>query len=160
MDEQRLDRLHAELLEAEPGEARRIAKEIEMEWSSSGSPAMDLLLKRGTDALEAGETRVAIEHFTALTDHAPEFAEGWNRRATAFARAGLLGPAVADLGRALTIRPRHFGALASLGAILSEVNKPGMALDAFRRALEIHPHHADVNEAVSRLDSRVGGTDL
>jgi Tfp pilus assembly protein PilF len=159
-DEDRLDRLHAELREAAPEDARRLAKEIRLEWSKSGSPAMDLLLERGSEALEAGDTRLAIEHLTALTDHAPGFAEGWHRRATAFAKAEMFGQAAADLARALTLRPRHFGALASLGALLARVEKPGPALAAFRHALEIHPHHAEVRKAVERLDGQAGGETL
>ena len=57
-------------------QAQRIEKALFMEWSKSGSAAMDLLLKRGRDALEINDTGAAIEHLTALTDHAPEFAEG------------------------------------------------------------------------------------
>ena len=53
-DQEKLDRLYGQLQDADPAGARRVARDIEMEWSKSGSPAMDLLLKRGTDALEAG----------------------------------------------------------------------------------------------------------
>ena len=65
-------------------EAERIEREIFLEWSKSGSAAMDLLLKRGRDALEVNETGAAIEHLTALTDHAPQFPEGWHALALAY----------------------------------------------------------------------------
>lgn len=159
-DDGRLDRLYAQLQEADQADARRVAREIELEWSKSGSPAMDLLLKRGTDALESGDWQVAIEHLTALTDHAPDFAEGWYRRSLAYAAMDLFGPAVADLERALALRPRHYDAIATLGGILAKVDKPEMAMDAFERALAIHPHHADVTEALKHLDSQSGETDL
>lgn len=156
----RLNRLYAQLQEAGPADARRVAREIELEWSKSGSPAMDLLLKRGTDALEAGDWQGAIEHFTALTDHAPDFAEGWYRRSLAYAAIDLFGPAVADLERVLALRPRHYDAIATLGGILAKVDKPELAKEAFERVLAIHPHHADVTEALKHLDSQSGGTDL
>ena len=73
------------LPEVEAKEARRLAREIEHEWSKSGSPAMDLLFNRGREALDGGDSRAAIEHLTALTDHAPKFAAGWHLRAIAFA---------------------------------------------------------------------------
>ena len=57
---------------------------------------------------------VAIEHFTALIDHAPDFAEGWNARATAYYQTGDFGPSIADIGQVLTLNPRHFGALVGL----------------------------------------------
>jgi len=160
VDEARLDRLYGQLRDADPKDAQRLAKEIELERSNSESPSMDLLLGRGMDALEAGDTSAAIEHFTALTDHAPDFAEGWYRRALAYAGAGMFGPAVADLGRVLALRPRHYDAMATLGGILVKVDKPEMALEAFRRALEIHPHHAEIGAAAERLDRQTRGADL
>jgi len=159
-EQDRLDRLHGQLREADPGHARRIAGEIELEWSKSGSPAMNLLLKRGTDALEAGETRAAIEHFTALTDHAPDFAEGWHRRALAFAAAEMFGPAVADLERALALSPRHYDAIAALGGILVEIDRPDMARQAFERVLALHPHHPEAARVLAHLQGRTGGAEL
>src|SRR5690606_3470319 len=96
-------------------EWRLAEADILREWSKSGSPAMDLLLKRGREAMEAGDLKAAIEHLTALTDHAPEFAEGWNARATAYFLAGAFGPSVDDIRHTLALNPRHFGALAGLG---------------------------------------------
>ena len=81
--QQDLDALFAELADPDAGDWQRAEQDIWREWSKSGSPAMDLLLQRGRDALQAGEVGAAIEHLTALTDHAPDFAEGWNARATA-----------------------------------------------------------------------------
>ncbi len=54
-------------------------------------------MKRGQGALEAGDIKLAIEHFTALTDHAPAFAEGYHARAQAYFQADLYGPAIDDL---------------------------------------------------------------
>jgi len=156
VDESRLSKLRAQLLEAGPEDARRLAGEIALERSRSGSPAMDLLLKRGNDALEAGERQAAIEHFTALTDHAPEFAEGWYRRAVAYARAELFGPALADLERALALSPRHYDAIATLGNILAETGKPEMARRAFERVLAIHAHHPAAADALGQLQSLTG----
>lgn len=160
VDDARLDRLFGQLQEADPADARRIAGEIELELSKSGSPAMDLLLGRGRDALEAGDSAAAIGHLTALTDHAPDFAEGWHARALAYMQAGLLGPALADLERALALRPRHLGAIAALGALMEETGRPDLAHAAYARLLAIHPHHEDVSTALERLDPQVSGKEL
>ncbi len=160
VDEARLNQLYGQLLEADPAEARRLAKEIELEWSKSGSSSMNLLLKRGTDALEAGDSQAAIEHFTALTDHAPEFAEGWHRRSLAFVEAEMYGPAVADIERTLALMPRHYDAIATLGGVFVQINKPELAKEAFEQVLAIHPHHPQVTEAMAHIDSQIGGADL
>jgi tetratricopeptide (TPR) repeat protein len=102
----------------------------------------------------------AIEHFTALIDHAPEFAEGYNARATAFFRQGLYGPSMADIRATLALNPRHFGALIGLGAIMEEVGEPEKALSAYGAAAAIHPNEPDLKEAVERLQKAVSGTTL
>ena len=83
-----LDAMYAQLLSAPAPEARRIGEEIRHVLSRSGSPSMNLLLKRGRSAMERGDLEMAIQHLTALTDHAPGFAEGWHARSVAYARAG------------------------------------------------------------------------
>jgi tetratricopeptide (TPR) repeat protein len=155
-----MDELFAEL--AEPGnpEWRRAESDIQREWSKSGSPALDLLLKRGEDAMEAGDTAAAIEHLTALTDQAPDFAEGWNARATAYFRAGYYGPAISDIERVLALEPRHFGALAGLGMILAEIGDTSDAIKAFRAAHEIHPNQPDLSETLESLETSLKGTAL
>ena len=159
-DVARLDDLFQQLQTATDEEARAISDNIWMEWSKSGSPAMDLLLKRGRDAMNAGFPMVAIEHFTALIDHAPDFAEGYNARATAYFQTGDLGPSVADIAKTLTLNPRHFGALAGLGMIFEQLDQPEKALEVYQAALAINPHMPDVRDAVKRLEISVGGQDL
>ena len=159
-DREKLDRLYGQLQDADPAGARRVARDIEMEWSKSGSPAMDLLLKRGTDALEAGDMEAAIGHFTALTDHAPDFAEGWNARATAYFLAGDFGPSMADIRRTLALNPHHFGALTGLGTILEQTGEPEEAMRAYRAALALNPHQENVRQALERLEKDARGVDI
>ena len=155
-----LPALLAELANPESEGWRRIERQIVTEWSKSGSAAMDLLLQRGREAMREGDTAAAIEHLTALTDHAPDFAEGWNARATAFFNAGLYGPSVEDIARTLTLNPHHFGALAGLGMIFQELGDKPAALRAFKAALAIHPHLERVNEAVKKLETETSGQTL
>lgn len=155
-----LDALFQRLKTADQAASDRIEREIENEWSKSGSAAMDLLLQRGREALVAGKTQEAIEHFTALSDHAPDFAEGWNGLATAYYQAGLIGPSVAGIGRVLTLNPRHFGAMTGLAAIQEQLGNKTRALEIYRAVLAIHPHLADVSSAIERLEKDVAGTAL
>jgi Flp pilus assembly protein TadD len=140
----RIAELLTQLQDPETENWRRVERQIMNEWSKSGSPAMDLLLQRGRDALARGETQAAIEHLTALTDHAPDFAEGWNARATAFFQAGLYGPSVEDIGRTLTLNPRSFRRASGLAIILEQTGREETALEAYRAALAIHPHQPGV----------------
>lgn len=139
---------------------RGAERDILREWSRSGSPSMDLLAKRGEAALDAGDLPTAIGHLTALTDHAPDFAQGFMLRATAFALKGDFGPAATDLAHVLTLEPRHFGALTQLAAMLEEMGDPARALAAYRASLAIHPHQQDAHDAVARLVAGTEGKEL
>ncbi|MFD0857645.1 tetratricopeptide repeat protein [Roseovarius aquimarinus] len=157
---ERLDSMYEALQTAEPEEARRIGREIRLELSKSGSPAMNLLLKRGRDAMSANDMGLAIEILSALTDHAPEFAEGWHARSVAFARAGMPGAAIGDLERALALDPRNFAAIYSLGALLEQIGQPVLALEAYGRVAEIHPHFDDTEANIARISADTRGADL
>jgi len=141
-------------------ESGAIEAQIWEEWSKSGSPAMDLLLQRGRTAMEAQDWPTAIGFFTALIDHAPEFPEGWNARATAYYNAGLIGPSVEDIRHALALNPRHFGALSGLAMIMEDLGYPEDALEAWRQVEELTPNRPAVKDAIERLERRVGGQTL
>ncbi len=159
-DSQRLDLLFERLLEAEPAEVDRIENEIITEWSKSGSAAMDLLLRRGEEAIEEGTPEVAVEHFTALVDHAPDFAEGYHGRATAYYQLGLYGPAIDDLRQTLVLEPRHFGAMTGVAVVLEELGRPGDALEVWQQVAEFAPADAEVAGVIERLQSQLAGEAL
>ncbi|WP_245624174.1 tetratricopeptide repeat protein [Jannaschia donghaensis] len=151
-----LNRLGTLTGEADAGEAARLAAEIVERWTHSGSAALDLLLRRGQAAMEEGEYRQAIAHLTALTDHAPDFAEGWNQRATAFFLMEEYGAAIADIEQVLILEPRHFGALAGLGIMLQQLGDDVGALRAFKAAAQVYPAEENVNRAIEQLEQQTG----
>jgi tetratricopeptide (TPR) repeat protein len=156
----RLDRLFAQLAEPGRDDWKKIEAEIQRIWSHSGSPAMDLLLRRGNEAIEAGHHEVAIEHLTALTDHAPDFAEGWNARATAFYLEGEYTLSIADIERVLSLNPRHFGAMMGLATMLEAMGDDETALAALRTAHALNPNRDTLNRAIERLERQTGAADL
>ena len=159
-DPDEINRLFSELAKPEQPGWQQIEDAISREWAKSGSPAMDLLLQRGREALSEGDFDTAVQHLTALTDHAPFFAEGWNARATAFFRLERYGLAMEDIRRALTLEPRHFGAMLGLATILREVGREREALEVLRRAQQVHPHQPNVNEGIEVLAERLEGETL
>lgn len=158
--ETRLDELFGQLEESDPTTAPWIEEQIRTEWTKSGSPAMDLLYRRGEEALEAGQTELALEHLTALIDHAPDFAEGHAARAIAHYQMGLYGPALLDIETALALEPRHFGAMQGLAVILMETGQEDRALEVFQQVLAIHPHAPDVATRMETLQTQLEGRDI
>lgn len=152
-----LDSLFQELSEAGEGNHTRVADRVIARFEKSGSPAMDLLLRRGGDALEEGDDRAAIEHLTALVDHAPDFAEGYHRRATAYFRVGLMGPALDDLRQTLVLNPRHFRAMFGVGILMEELGQRDEAIAAYEAVLEVYPLEPDATDALARIALEIEG---
>ncbi|WP_299896225.1 tetratricopeptide repeat protein [uncultured Ruegeria sp.] len=148
------------LAHSTPEQAFAIDRQLQALWSQSGSPSADLLLERGREALDDGEVDAALDHLTALTDHAPDFAEGWHLRASAFFGVERFGMAAADLEHVLTLNPNHYEAIYGLGLIFEVIGEPQKAYEAYSRALAIHPHHEEVTNAVNRLKPQVEGKAL
>lgn len=152
--------LLAQLVSADAQMARGLDRELQALWRKSGSSAVDLLLSRGAKAMAEGDIPAAIEHMTALTDHAPDFAYGWYQRASAYHALGAYGPAVADLERALALNPNDYNAIYALGTVFEQFQSPKRAYAAYLRAKAIHPHHEEVLSALERLRPEVAGKDL
>lgn len=159
-DDSELEALFEGLKGADAETAAQIEGRIYALWSESGSPSMDLLLERGRAALEQGDTKRAIGHFSALIDHAPDFAEGYNGRATAYFQEGKFGLALEDIRRTLALNPRHFGAMTGLALILEELGSPEDALAAWREIEKIYPSRLGLEESVKRLERQVEGETL
>lgn len=159
-ESERLDDLFQQLHDAKPEEVGRTRGQIVALWAKSGSAAMDLLFRRAEKAMEDGEPEIAVEHFTALIDHAPDFAEGYHGRATAYYQLGLFGPAMDDLRQTLVLVPRHFGAMQGIAVMLEEIDRPKEALEVWRKVAEFAPNDPDIAEVIDRLEVQLRGTVL
>ncbi|WP_294221149.1 tetratricopeptide repeat protein [uncultured Shimia sp.] len=155
-----LSRMMAELAVADAGRAEQLAGQIRHLWDASGSASADFLLRRTRKAIEVSEMEAAVEHATALVDHAPEFAQGWAERARAYYALDLYGPALSDLEHVIALNPRHFDAVMGLAIMLDEIGKPKDAYEAYQQVQAIHPHQAGLTEALDRLAPLVRGQDL
>lgn len=158
--ESRLDELYQQLLDADEQDYARIESQIMAQWERSGSAAMDLLLRRGKEALEEGQPDVAVEHFSALVDHAPDFAEGYYGRASSYYLLGLIGPALDDIQQTLRLNPRHFEAMRGLANIMQELEREEDALELYELILTINPNSDEAKLAVEYLTLQLEGQTL
>jgi tetratricopeptide (TPR) repeat protein len=128
-------------------------------WARSGDPEADRLLKSGIQRLEDGQLRQAIEVFTRVTERKPEFAEGWNKRATAYYLMGAFDRSLKDCDEVIRRNPQHFGALSGYGMIYLRLGELEKALGYFERALEINPNLKGVEQSIQilRYKLRQGG---
>lgn len=157
LSDESLDGLFERLGKAEEREAGRIENEISERWSKSGSDSADLLLIRGRKAMRKKEFKRAISHFSRLIAFRPDFAEGWNARATAHYAERNLGRALADLYEALRLEPRHFGALIGVALIMEGLDRKDDAFAAFKAAQDLHPNIDGAEAGLDRLREAVEG---
>src|ERR1043166_5960378 len=140
--------------------AKQVENRIWAVWLASGSDTADLLMTRVKAAIEAKDTRLAIQLLGSIIEIRPDYVEAWNRRATLFFAMKDYGRAMADIREVLNREPRHFGALAGLGMILEEVGENKQALEAYRKALAINPHMQKIPEQVKTLTDKVEGRSI
>ena len=121
-------------------------------WTRSGDAGVDALMARGADEMQAGRNAEAIATLSEVIRRKPEFAEGWNRRATVYYLAGDYRESIADCDEVLKRNPAHFGALSGLGQIHVQLQEYEQALKWFRRALEINPNMVGVEVNIRQVE--------
>jgi len=108
-------------------------------WCRSGRPEHDALLAEGVTALERRDFDGALAILTRLVEAAPDWAEAWNKRATARYLARDFAGAIQDCEATLARKPHHFGALSGQGLCHLALEQFAPAAALFRRALAVHP---------------------
>jgi tetratricopeptide (TPR) repeat protein len=129
-------------------------------YSESGSDTGDLLLHRARQAIGAEEYPDALKILDATIALLPEWAEGWNARATARYLDDDYDGSMADIAQTLKREPRHLGALMGMATILEARGKTEDALKVYERALAIAPHWRNAEEAADRLKGQLAGEEL
>ena len=120
-------------------------------WSRSGDPDVDVLFQRGLAQMNGHDLDGAIETFSQIIQKKPDFAEGWNKRATLYYLAGEFQKSLADCEEVIRRNPVHFGALSGFGLIYLRIGKPEQALDYFERALAVNPNLAGIRATIEEL---------
>jgi len=131
---------------------RKLAERAMWEvWSRSGDASVDRLLASGIEQMGAREGELAVRTFTEVIRRRPDFAEGWNKRATVYYLMGEYQKSLADCDEVMKRNPYHFGALSGYGMIYLQLDQPAKALDYFQRAQKVNPNLESVNETVEML---------
>lgn len=154
----RLDTLFAKLHDQEGVHgARMVEQMIWGVWLESDSATVSLLMNRGVEAMGERRFEAALEAFNTIVELAPDFAEGWNKRATLFYLMGRFQDSLSDVEKTLDLEPRHFGALSGLGLIYTQLDDEEHALEAYEQALAVNPHLPLARLEVERLRKKVRG---
>jgi tetratricopeptide (TPR) repeat protein len=120
-------------------------------WSRSGDPTIDRLFATGLEQMNARQGEQAVETFSEVIRRKPEFAEGWNKRATVYYLLGEYQKSLADCDEVMKRNPYHFGALSGYGMIYMQLDQPAIALEYFERALRVNPNLESTRQTIEIL---------
>jgi tetratricopeptide (TPR) repeat protein len=124
-------------------------------WSRSGRPEVDDMLRVGSLLLAQGQADKAVPVFSRVIERAPDFAEGYNKRATAEYQLGEYDASLKDIDEVLKRNPYHFGALSGAGLCLIELGRYEEAIGFFDRALKINPNMQGIVELRDAVQKRI-----
>ena len=154
--DQRLDKLFATLQSsANSNVLRDTESAIWGIWFESGQQGVDALMERGGKAVNSGDLEAAEKIFTQVIDMAPQFSEGWNRRATVRYYRLDYARSLDDIERTLALEPRHFGAIWGLGMILGSKQDFVAAIEAFEQLLRIKPGSEEAKYRIELLKKEI-----
>lgn len=154
-----LDALFADLKRTRDAkQAKRISDRIWARWRDSGSATTNLLMQWADKAIADRKNGLALDLLDQVVVLKPDFAEGWNRRATLHYVMGDHGKSMADINRVLALEPRHFGAIAGMAAILSDYGNDTLELRAWEQMLEIYPANQEAQKKVGELADKLAGS--
>ena len=120
-------------------------------WSRADDPEVDNLFQIGIEQMNQRAAPAAIATFSEIIKRKPEFAEGWNKRATLYYLVGEYQKSLADCEEVVKRNPDHFGALSGFGMIYLQLGNPEKALEYWERALQVNPNLGQVEAAVEQL---------
>ena len=124
-------------------------------WSRSGDDAVDALFARGVGEMRRGALEAAATTFSEVIRQKPDFAEGWNKRATVLFLVGDFLRSLAACHEMMKRNPLHFGALAGYGQIYFQLEQYERAIEYWKRALQVNPNMAGVAISVKAAEQLI-----
>ncbi|MDG2251210.1 MAG: tetratricopeptide repeat protein [Gammaproteobacteria bacterium] len=150
--DERLDELFATLLiSTDLTTIRSTENQIWEIWFNHANEDVEQLVQMGVTRMNYNRYAEAMLIFTQLIENFPDYAEGWNRRATLHYILGNLDESVADIEKVLELEPRHFGALSGLGLVFLQQKQLSKAKQAFENLVDLHPNSPNAQENLRRV---------
>lgn len=149
------NRLVARLADDDDGVRASATDAMWQIWSRSGDRAIDALFHRGVEEMQEAHLDDALATFTEIIRRKPQFAEGWNKRATIHYLLGRHAESLKDCAEVIKRNPIHFGALSGYAQIYIALGEPERALEYYERALKVNPNLPNAAEAIKILEEQV-----
>ena len=123
-------------------------------WYETNDPSIEADFYRGLESMSTGDLMMAVAFFTRVIDKNPNFAEGWNKRATVYYMLGKFDASMMDIHETLKLEPRHFGAMDGMGLIFIHLEQFDQAIDIYDQMLKIFPNNSSTKQKKEMLINR------
>ena len=111
-------------------------------WHETNDPSIEADFYRGLESMRTGDLLMDVAFFTRSINKNPNFAEGWNIRATVYYMLGKFDASMMDIHETLKLEPRHFGAMDGMGLIFIHFQQFDKAIGIYDQMLEIFPNNS------------------
>ena len=123
-------------------------------WYETNDPLIEADFYRGLESMRTGDLMMAVAFFTRVIDKNPNFAEGWNKRATVYYMIRKFDASMMDIHETLKLEPRHFGAMDGMGLIFIHLEQFDKAIDIYDQMLKIFPNNSSTKQKKEMLINR------
>ena len=162
--ENKLEKLFTQLKNAKDlSSAQIIESKIAKIWAVHPSDdrrgfRLTELLNQGSVLMNVGDLNKAYELFTQIIAVEPDWAEAWNRRATALYLMKRYQSSLDDIEITLKFEPRHFGALGGQALNYLELKEYEKAIESYNAVKKIYPLRDSVKKMIPMLKELIDQT--
>lgn len=121
-----------------------ITKKIWDIWHETNDIKIEEDFYKGMESMRTRDLLKSILFFTRVIEKKPNFAEGWNKRATVYFMMGDFDKSMLDIEQTLKLEPRHFGALDGMGLIFMHLQQYKEAIKIYDQMLKIFPNNESI----------------
>jgi tetratricopeptide (TPR) repeat protein len=125
---------------------------LEHVWFNSGGPEAYDLTQAAFHAVEREDFQQALNILNRLIREFPNFAEGWNRRASVYWQMGQYEKSMQDCEKALFLNPNHYGAWQGIGICQLQMGEISEACRSLRAALKIIPYDGATRRSLQQCE--------
>ena len=126
--------------------SNNVSKALEIEikiwniWSTHPTQKeLTQSLANGSDLMSQGKLEKSYKVFSTIINVAPNWAEGWNKRATVLYLMGRYQDSLIDIDEVLKRENRHFGALSGQGLVHTKLKNYEKAIKSYQAVQKIYP---------------------
>ena len=136
--------------------ARSIEDKIWELWTTHNSDnSLTQMMNYGTILMNNRNYDEANRIFTKIINEDPNWAEGWNKRATVYYYQKKYKLSQADIDKVIELENRHFGALSGQGMVQIKLDNLEKALDSYKKVLEIYPSNKTAKTLVDEIEKLI-----